>query len=124
MPIMNKSQRAAQIWAVLAWAAKNRQIITYPILGKLIGVPPQGLGHLLEPIQSYCLLKGLPPLTILVVQEQTGLPGVGFNAASASDYAKEQLRVFEYDWIASGAPKPDELAKAAQKRPSRKSKER
>jgi len=116
---MNKTQRAAQIWSVLAWAAKNRQVITYPILGNLIGVPPKGLGHLLEPIQSYCLLKGLPPLTILVVQERTGLPGVGFSAASAEAYAKEQMRVFDYDWLGHGAPKPEELAKAVQKRPSR-----
>jgi hypothetical protein len=119
MPIMNKSQRAAQIWAVLAWAAKNRQIITYPILGKLIGVPTQGLGHLLEPIQSYCLLKGLPPLTILVVQERTGLPGVGFNAASAKEYGKSQMEVFKYDWVRHAAPTPEELAEAVKKRPSR-----
>src|SRR6267378_7828397 len=71
MAIMSAGERAAQIWAVLALAARNRQILTYEIVGRLIGVPARGLGHLLEPIQSYCLVKGLPPLTILVVQEGT-----------------------------------------------------
>lgn len=50
---MNRSERACQIWSVLAWAATHRQSITYGQLAKLIGVPAAGLGRLLEPIQSY-----------------------------------------------------------------------
>ena len=69
---MTISERASQIWAVLAWAAKNRQSLTYDHLSKLISVPRAGLGNLLEPIQSYCLLENLPPLTILVVQQESG----------------------------------------------------
>ncbi len=55
---MAKSERASQIRAVLAFAAKNRQSLTYGILSKLIGVPAAGLGKLLEPIKSYCLIEG------------------------------------------------------------------
>ena len=47
---MRASERAAQIWSVLALAARNRQVLTYPIVSKLIGVPYAGLGQLLEPI--------------------------------------------------------------------------
>ena len=72
---MRIPERALQIWSVLALAAKNRQVLTYDILAKLIGVPRPGLGQLLEPIQSYCMLNKLPPLTILVVSEETGMPG-------------------------------------------------
>ncbi len=61
MSITSASKRAAQIWSVLGLAARNRQILTYQMLGKLIGVPARGLGYLLEPIQSYCLLNELPP---------------------------------------------------------------
>src|SRR5918994_1964839 len=39
---MTTYERAHQIWSVLAWAARNRQVITYDILGRLIGVPRQG----------------------------------------------------------------------------------
>ncbi len=119
MSIMSVPQRAAQIWSVLGLAARNRQILTYQMLGKLIGVPARGLGHLLEPIQSYCLINNLPPLTILVVLEETGLPSRGFSAASAGDLAKEQLDVFALDWIEHGAPKPEELEQAVKERPSR-----
>jgi len=107
--IMTRSERASQIWAVLAWAAKNRQTLTYGHLSKLIGVPTAGLGQLLEPIQSYCLLKKLPPLTILVVQKGSGLPGPGFSMNGA-DRARACMDVYEYDWLGHGEhgnPGPD-----------------
>ncbi len=119
MAIMSAAERATQIWAVLALAARNRQILTYEIVGRLIGVPPRGLGQLLEPIQSYCLVKNLPPLTILVVQEGSGLPGSGFSAASANEFSKKQLDVFDFDWLEHGAPTPQALSSAAAQRPSR-----
>jgi len=52
---MTKGQRASQIWAVLVLAARQRQVLTYDLLGRAIGVPRAGLGQLLEPIQSYCI---------------------------------------------------------------------
>lgn len=116
---MTIPQRAAQIWAVLALAARNRQILTYAMLEQLIGVPRVGLGQLLEPIQSYCLLHHLPPLTLLVVQEATGVPGAGFSAASAEEYSRRQLEVFGYDWMKRGAPSPEDFAGALKERPSR-----
>ncbi len=119
MSIMSVSQRSAQIWSVLGLAARNRQILTYQMVGKLVGVPARGLGQLLEPIQSYCLLHNLPPLTILVVLEETGLPSTGFSAALASELPKKQLEVFAFDWIKHMAPKPDDLDQAVKERPSR-----
>jgi hypothetical protein len=113
---MNIEERAAQIWPVLALAAHNRQILTYPILSSLIGVPPAGLGRLLEPIQSYCLLNELPPLSILVVSSIDGMPGSGFNAAS--DIPKYQQLVFSFDWLEHKPPTPEVLADAVMTRPS------
>ncbi|HBO7020402.1 hypothetical protein [Pseudomonas aeruginosa] len=110
---MTRSERASQIWAVLAWAAKNRQSLTYSQISALIGVPRAGLGQLLEPIQSYCLINNLPPLTILVVQQESGLPGSGFTGASAGDLAKAQMSVFAQDWLAHGNPQPEVLEAAA-----------
>jgi hypothetical protein len=42
---MKVSERAAQIWSILALASKNRQVLTYDILSRLIGVPRPGLGY-------------------------------------------------------------------------------
>lgn len=113
---MTAAERASQIWAILALAARNRQILTYGMIEKLIGVPRQGLGQLLEPIQSYCMLNKLPPLTVLAVKEDTGIPGEGFIAAK--DIPAAQMRVFETDWIKHGAPSPQTLAEARESRPS------
>lgn len=113
---MTVPQRAAQIWPILTLSATNKQILTYDFLAKLIEVPPPALGQLLEPIQSYCLIKKLPPLTILVVSKKTGLPGSGFSAVS--EIPKYQIKVFEYDWLKQGCPKSEEFAKAVEKRPS------
>jgi len=115
---VNRSERACQIWGILAWVAKNRQSITYGHLSKLIGVPTAGLGQLLEPIQSFCILEKLPPLTILVVQQDSGLPGSGFTGAKASEYAKAQMEVLEFDWLDYGNPQPEKLEQAVQRLPS------
>jgi hypothetical protein len=115
---VNRSERASQIWAVLAWAARNRQSLTYGQLGKLIGVPTAGLGQLLEPVQSYCLIHALPPLTVLVVQQESGLPGPGFTGASALQFARSQADVFAQDWLEHGNPQADKLELAVRQRPS------
>jgi len=115
---MTRSERASQIWAVLALSAKGRQSLTYGILSKLVGVPAAGLGKLLEPIQSYCLIEKLPPLTILVVQQESGLPGSGFTGAKATEFTRDQMRVFSFDWIEHGNPQPESLERAALQQPS------
>ncbi len=53
---MTTSERAAQIWSILALASRNRQVLTYNLVAKPPGVAGVGLGQCLEPIQSYCLL--------------------------------------------------------------------
>jgi hypothetical protein len=113
---MRIHERAAQIWPVLTLAARNRQVLTYDLLGKLIGVPRQGLGRLLEPIQSYCMVRALPPLTILVVSEETGIPGTGFIAAA--DIPRTQVEVFGHNWLSGDVPTPDDLEQAVKQQPS------
>jgi hypothetical protein len=115
---MTVYERAAQIWPLLSYAARHRQTLTYDILGKLIGVPRFGLGKQLEPIQSYCLIHNLPPLTVLVVN-QSGRPSEGFIAATtATDVLSEQERAFGHDWLEDHTPTSDELRQAAVDRPS------
>lgn len=116
---MRAPERATQLWAVLALAARNRQVLTYDTVAQLIGVARQGIGQLLEPIQSYCIVNQLPPLTALVVSKETGLPSSGFTATDAALVPAAQARVFEYDWLSRGCPTPEEFDNAARNRPSR-----
>lgn len=112
---MSLQQRAAQIWPILVFAARNRQILTYGLLGKLIGAPAPALGDWLRPIQSYCISQNLPPLTAIVVNDSSGMPGAGFTGAQ--DVPAAQMRVFAHDWLALQAPSPGALLEAAQQQP-------
>ena len=114
---MKLEERAAQMWSVLALAARTRQVLTYSIMSQLTGMATAGVGGALEPVQSYCLLKNLPPLTVLVVSEATGNPGSGFSGAS--DVQEAQARVFAHDWFEHRAPSPEDLAAAVRERPSK-----
>lgn len=113
---MRISERAWQAWSLLAFAARNRQTLTYEIVGRLTGMHTAGVGAVLEPIQSYCMLNSLPALSALVVNKATGLPGVGFIAAE--DVPREFIRIFEQDWLSVGCPSPDALAEAVRRQPS------
>jgi hypothetical protein len=86
------------------------------MIGKAIGVLPVYLGDYLEPIQSFCLIHGLPPLTVLVVQEATGIPGQGFSASK--NVSASQAEVFAQDWLEMHAPKPADFANAIADLPS------
>lgn len=107
---MNVRQRAVQIWPVLVLAARNRQTLTYEMLGQLVSLPAPGLGQCLDPIQSYCVENALPPLTALVVGKDSGMPGTGFTAAG--DVPAAQARVFAYDWSGARCPSEEEFGHA------------
>jgi hypothetical protein len=107
---MTRFERASQIWPLLAHCASCRQTLSYERIAALIGVPRVGLGQLLEPIQSYCIVNSLPPLTVLVVSDGSGLPGEGF--VGASDVPRAQAEVFAHSWQASPTPQIFEAAAA------------
>ena len=107
---MKDHERATQVWAVLALAARNRQTLTYEMLSQLIGVPARGLADILDHIQRYCMQEGLPALTSIVVNKETGLPGHGFTAVQ--DVPREQEVVFGHDWLAVDTPTPSILEAA------------
>ena len=113
---MTRNERAAQIWPILTLSAVQRQTLTYEMLGRLIGVPRQGLGQLLEPIQSYCIINSLPPLSALVVSDKSGEPGEGFIAAALVPQA--QAQVFNFEWLDEPPPDEEDLGAAGQDLPS------
>ena len=113
---MSRFDQTACIWPLLVLSAANRQIMSYNLLARLIGVPESDLGRLLEPIQSLCILKGLPPLTSIVVSARTGLPREGFIAAD--DVPKAQAETFLFDWLDQLVPTREEYQDAVHKLPS------
>jgi hypothetical protein len=114
---MNVEERAAQIWPILTFAASMRLTLTYGRLAQIIGGMPPGLGRWMEPIQSYCIINALPPLTVIVVSDLDGMPGSGFVAAL--DVPGAQARVFRHDsFVMKHVPTSAELADAVVRCPS------
>ena len=113
---MSRFDQTACIWPLLVLAARNRQVLTYDLLGRLLGVPASDLGRLLEPIQSHCILKGLPPLTSIVVSDRTGMPGDGFIAAD--NLPQAQAETFLFDWLGCPVPSREDYRAAVDKLPS------
>jgi hypothetical protein len=71
---------------------------------------------LLEPVQSYCILSNLPPLTSIVVNSRTGTPDAGFIAAS--NLPQAQAETFEFDWVNQTVPTAADFRQATEALPS------
>ncbi len=113
---MKRVETALTVWSLLTLSAMKRQIMTDQLLSKLSGVPHHDLGRVLEPIQSYCILKDLPPLTSLVVESRTGVPGEGFIAAT--NLPQAQAETFAHDWLNEPVPQPADFQRAIDRLPS------
>lgn len=114
MPVRYYSQekrrnlRAIQIFSILSAAAHRRQTLTYSGLAELLGFGGAGVfAQTLDLILRWCDGNELPPLTVLVVNSETGLPGVGFQTADDLHAAREQ--VFSFKWLDVLPPTVDEL---------------
>ena len=107
----NHATRAYQVWLILISKAHNRQTLTYGMLGDLLGFQGAGvfdkiLGH----IMCYCRQNGLPPLTVIVVNQSTGLPGDGLILDGNPNEVREN--VYNYQWFDIFPPTLEELSAA------------
>lgn len=96
---MTRPERALQIWQVLINLAHNRQTITYENLAETIGMGNMGVvvTQPLELLMYYCNSKKLPPITVLVVQKHTGIPGLGL--ITIEELNSDREKVFEFNWL-------------------------
>ncbi|MGA8148735.1 MAG: hypothetical protein WB870_14380 [Gallionellaceae bacterium] len=95
---MSRAQRAMQIWQILVGAAHSRRSYTYGQIASILGMGGAGvMSQFLDPIMRYCKDKGIPPLTVLVVNQDTGLPGDGLT--TLNEVNKDREAVFNHDWF-------------------------
>jgi putative restriction endonuclease len=62
-----------------------------------IGMGAGTLSQPLDLLMRYCDQKGLPPLTVLVVNQETGQPGLGLS--TLEELNRDRERVFNYAWF-------------------------
>jgi putative restriction endonuclease len=103
--------RAMQIWQILVSKSHNRQTMTYSNLAELLGYNGSGtLGRQLGHIMFFCEQNSLPPLTVLVVNSESGLPGSGFQHESEIPALREC--VYNYNWFNLIPPSEADYTKA------------
>jgi hypothetical protein len=107
--------RALQIYQVLVGLAWNRQTITYGALSRhqMEGYGTGGiLAGPLSCIMTWCRENGLEPLTVLVVNDATGVPGEGLTTVPLRDWPAAQQKVFDFNWFSIMPPSLPELEEA------------
>jgi hypothetical protein len=88
-----------QVWQILVSAAHNRQTLTYKHVADHLEFEGAGvLAQILDRIMRLCKAQDLPPLTCLVVNQETGLPGAGLT--TVENLPKEREAVYQKNWYA------------------------
>jgi putative restriction endonuclease len=106
LKMANRFELGHRAWPILAASAANRRTLYYGELATALGYRgARVVRAALWPIQDYCLEKGLPPLTSIVINKHAGVPGRGF-IASSGDLQDDYERVFRHDWVSEQIPFP------------------
>ncbi len=108
---MTRYQRSLQIWILLVCAARERRSYTYGNIANILGMGGAGvMAQFLGPIMHYCQRNGYPPLTVLVVNQETGLPGDGL--VTLEEINQDREMVFRFDWFGIEPPETTDFAQA------------
>lgn len=104
---------AVQVWQILVAKAMDGKTITYEQLSVLMyGKPVAGvLGNILGHVANYCNDNGLQPLTVIVVNSVTGLPG-GSIPVDLSELNAKREEVYNVDWYDLYPPSEEEFKTA------------
>ncbi|MDO9529874.1 MAG: hypothetical protein Q7J27_12070 [Syntrophales bacterium] len=104
---MTRYQRASQIWSLLICAARNRKTYTYGDIADILGFGGAGvMAPILGCIMWFCKENDLPPLTVLVVNQETGLPGQGLTTL---EEVNDREAVFNFNWFGIEPPQNDDF---------------
>ena len=94
--------RTPSVFEYLKQCAAQQRITTYGEIGQNVGLAARATAKPLYYIRNECLMRNLPPLTAIVVNKATGLPGIGLKPdgtqVSESEWKDMRDQVFATDW--------------------------
>ena len=100
---MTREEGSEAIWQFIVEVARKRETCNYgEIAGKLGYTRARPIFQMLGGIMWYCIDHQLPPLTVVVVNQQTGLPGGGLTLHGTVE--SETTRVWNHDWSGEKTP--------------------
>jgi putative restriction endonuclease len=95
---MDRFALGHEAWPILVDHAARHATLTYQELAVALGYSTARIARFaLWSIQDFCLEKGYPPLTSIVVNKHTGVPGQGFKLGGAT-LGDAQTRAFSFNW--------------------------
>ena len=107
-------QRSLQVWSLLVAAARQRRRYTYLEVANILGYPHAPVVvPFLDTIFWYCVEQGLPPLTVLVVRQDTRQPGDGYLVDV--DVETDTERVYAFDWFGVEPPETKDFRETRQR---------
>ena len=106
--------QAQQIWLILVAfvmfgdGSRRKKIMTYGELAGTMGYDDYRAGHVLGRqlgiIGNYCVINDLPPLNVIVVTQETGVPGDEVILRRRRTVKEEQVAVCRQNWFAIRVP--------------------
>lgn len=103
-----KAHYAFCLWDKLTSIASKKKVIFYWQAGEFMKkMHARSVGWPLDPIQEYCIARKLPPLTRIVVHNNTDQPGNNYEIQKTLEEDKKD--VFEYCWKEEKKPSEEEL---------------
>lgn len=93
-------ERARKIYELFAKRVVNGILtpMTYKEAGGQVGAHQRAMGAVLHKIQDECRDRGLPTITILIVDQKTGLPNSGCDVTGKVDVEQEMPRLLKAAW--------------------------
>ncbi|QWC00203.1 hypothetical protein KHQ88_01155 [Mycoplasmatota bacterium] len=92
-----KISASYKAWDILVDLANEHRTIYYQDLGDQIGYSPQSVGSVLSLLQNHCIWKDIPPITVLVINKETDMPGIGYRERYGR-VEKDTEETFKYKW--------------------------
>ena len=108
MPLDTET-RCLQIWQVLIASAMNRQTIHYKTITDALDwrMLPYGVGTpYLDRIFAFCRSQGVPDVTTIVVNADTGRPGY----YTGENWDRDRETVYATNWFALVPPSREDFA--------------
>lgn len=101
---MTEAERIERVYSELVECAGRCETISYSVLSEMTGVgSARSIGVQLAFIAGFCMGRGLPSLTSLVVNQGTTRPGDGYVPVLES-VEQDREAVYAYDWLSAGLP--------------------
>lgn len=90
-------KKTKEVYLVLREYAAKNECVAYNVIANEVDLANRGVSLPLYYIWGFCQGRGIPHLSAIAVNKNTGLPGPGYSV-DEQELKDIQRRVFAYTW--------------------------